>query len=250
MKDIQENHLTLLDQALLDQGTVDSAKTQPFPHPDFSVFEARPREKKDIRAGLILIQEIFGVNQHIRQVARTYAELGFWVWAPSYFDHIEKGIELGYNTSTFEKGRAYAAQLGWEQAIQDSRIAATELRKILPTHAQKIASIGFCWGGGLSWLLSCRLGPEYFEACVSYYGRAAIEFREERPQSPIIMHFGQRDPLIPLLNVQSFQRAQPRVPVYVYEAGHGFNCEARTDYDAIAAAQAQETTLKFLTEVL
>jgi carboxymethylenebutenolidase len=240
MKDIQEDHLILRS---------DRAQGR-FAHAEFSVFEARPKDHHEVRAGLLLIQEIFGVNRHIRRVARTYAELGFHVWAPSYFDHIEKGVELGYNTSTFEKGRAYAGQLGWEQAVEDCRIAAEALRQRLPSHARKVAAVGYCWGGGLAWLISCRLGKSAIEACVSYYGRAAIEFRDEQPKSPIIMHFGKLDPLIPMLNVQSFQRAQPDVPVYVYEAGHGFNCEARTDYDEAAAGQAMETTLEFLKNTL
>jgi carboxymethylenebutenolidase len=240
MKEIQEGQLTLHSSRVLGE----------FPYADFSVFEARPKDDRDVRAGLVLIQEIFGVNRHIRRVARSYAELGFHVWAPSYFDHLEKGVELGYNTSTFDKGRAYAAQLGWEQAVEDSRMAAEELRQKLPAHARKIGTVGYCWGGGLAWLIACRLGLGVVDACVSYYGRAAIEFRNEQPQVPVIMHFGERDPLIPMLNVQSFQRAQPGVPVHVYEAGHGFNCEARTDYDENAARLALKTTLEFLEKTL
>jgi carboxymethylenebutenolidase len=212
----------------------------------FGIYEARPQDEKKIRGGLLVFQEIFGVNSHIRAVTRSWAEQGFVAWAPAFFDHIEKGIELDYDARSMVRGRQLVAELGWDIAIEDTRLAAKALRLSLPPSAARIGLIGFCWGGSLAWLCACRLSAKEINAAVAYYGRATHEFRHEKPNIPALLHFGRFDSLIPIENVQEFQEAQPETMVHVYEAGHGFNCDQRTDFNPQAAQLARERTLSFL----
>jgi carboxymethylenebutenolidase len=219
-------------------------------HADFSVFEARPAHGAPIRGGVIVIQEIFGVNPHIRDVARDWAKEGYIAWAPAYFDHIEKNIQLTYEPRSFVKGRQLVSDLGWDQALEDTEIAARALRLELANLANsendQIAAIGFCWGGSLAWLAACRLPFGTIDSAVAYYGRATHEFRFEKPLTPAILHFGAHDPLIPIENVNEFMAAQPNVPVHIYDAGHGFNCDHRQDFNSEAAESAKLRTKNFL----
>lgn len=218
-----------------------------FANPDFGIFEAAPPAGSAVRGGIVLIQEVFGVNQHIRDLASRYAERGYVTWAPCYFDHVEKGVDLPYDADGIQQGRNFTGQLGWEQAVEDTRLAAAALKRTLPKNANQVAAIGFCWGGSVAWLAACRLNGE-IDAAVSYYGRQAWDFRSEKAKVPVILHFGERDSFIPMSNVDDFKRAQPGLPVYVYEAGHGFSCDARQDYDAKASALADERSMRFLNE--
>lgn len=236
-----------------------------FPNADFKVFEARPAQGMPIIGGLVLIQEIFGVNAHIRSLAHRYAERGWLTWAPAYFDHLESGgkfgVELDYDTNDFITGREFVSRLKWDQAIEDTRLTAealkTELAKTAPADLDaltiaptlKIAAIGFCWGGSVAWLTACRL-KGVIDGAVSYYGRATWEFRHEKPVVPVIMHFGERDASIPMEHVRELATARPEVPVYVYAAGHGFNCDARRDFDPTAADEADRRTMSFLNETI
>jgi len=232
-----------------------------FPNADFKVFEARPAQGTPVIGGLVLVQEIFGVNAHIRSLARRYAERGWLTWAPAYFDHLERGgefgVELAYDTSDFITGREFVSRLKWDQAVEDTRLTAEALRTELaqtapaasdastPTFTPKITAIGFCWGGSVAWLAACRL-KGVIDGAVSYYGRATWEFRHEKPTVPVIMHFGERDASIPMEHVCELAAAQPEVPVYIYAAGHGFNCDARRDFDPTAADEADRRTMNFL----
>lgn len=218
-------------------------------HGEFTVFEARPHDESTIRGGLILVQEIFGVNDHIRSVARHYAELGYAVWAPAYFDHVKPGVELGYEGDAMPKGRALANKIGWEIPLEDSRIAAEALKATLPAAHRHLGIIGYCWGGSLAWLAACRLN-ETFSAASSYYGRAALEHAKEVPKIPLVMHFGKQDEHIPVDQVGELAKLHPEVPVHLYDAGHGFNCDARKDFDAEAAALAERRTLELFEKYL
>lgn len=214
-------------------------------HGEFTVYEVRPQDEAKIRGGLVLAQEIFGVNDHIRSVARHYAELGYAVWAPAYFDHIEPGVELGYGPRDFAVARPIVQKLGWEVPLEDSRIAGEALKATLPTAHRRIGLIGFCWGGSLAWLTACRLN-ETFAVAVSYYGRQSLDFAKEIPKIPLIMHFGKTDAHIPVEQVAELEKAHPEVPIYYYDAGHGFNCDARADFNPEAAALAEKRTLEIL----
>jgi carboxymethylenebutenolidase len=235
MKDLQENTLTFSSERA----------RKLLPNADFTVFAVRPKDPAKVRGGIILIQEIFGVNHHIRTLAKHYASLGYAVWAPAYFDHVEQGVELTYDKSSFPKGLNIVQTLTWDQALEDTKITAAELKKTLPSAHNKVAAIGFCWGGSVTWLAACRLNGS-IDAGVSFYGRQTWETRHEKPQVPVIMHFGEHDHSIPLKNIEDFKEAQKTIPVYVYDAGHGFNCSERADFNAIAAKLAEERSFKFL----
>lgn len=218
-----------------------------LPHADFGVFEARPAEDSSVLGGLVLIQEIFGVNRHIRDLAVRYAKRGFLTWAPAYFDHIERDVELEYDSQGIERGRELVSRLGWDQAVEDTLLAAEHLRKEMPFSQKAVATIGFCWGGSLAWLSATRLG-ETIDAAVCYYGRQIWDFRTEHPKTPVLLHYGEKDASIPLSNINDVRAAHPDTPVFVYSAGHGFNCDQRHDYDPQAAALADERTMRFLSE--
>ena len=234
MKEIQTKWFTLHSTAAEGR----------FPRADFGVLEARPKHPGDVRGGLVLIQEIFGVNTHIRALAERYAAQGFAVWTPSLFDHLETGVALDYETRSFAKGRELVAGIGWEQPVEDLRLCAEGLAKTLPR--RNVATLGFCWGGALSWLAACRIENADLKASVCYYGRQIFDFRHEKPRRPVAMHFGESDSLIPLANVDAVRATHPSIPVYVYPAGHGFNCDARADYNAEAAALAWQRNFEFL----
>lgn len=216
-----------------------------LPRTEIGVFIAEPASGQKVRGGLVLVQEIFGVNAHIRSVAERWAEEGFVVWTPAYFDHFEPKIELSYDTNDFTRGRDLVTQLRWDQALEDTRHAAIELKKQLPPNANRVATLGFCWGGSIAWLTSTRLQNEV-DAAIGYYGRATYEFRNETPKIPTLLHFGKTDASIPLEWVEEIKSLHPQLPIEIYEAGHGFNCDARKDYDEACAKKAKATTLTFL----
>lgn len=225
--------------------TLDSIEAKGrFPRSDFGVLEARPANASQIQGGIVLIQEIFGVNSHIRSLAERYAQRGYAVWAPALFDHLETGVALTYETRSFSKGRELVQNLGWEQPVHDIELAIENLSASIG--GKGVATIGFCWGGALSWLTACRAKTTNLKAAICYYGRQIWDFREESPCCPVIMHFGRHDSLIPMQNVEDIRSAHPTIPIYVYEAGHGFNCDERADYNAEAAALADERTMSFL----
>jgi carboxymethylenebutenolidase len=188
--------------------------------------------------GIVLIQEIFGVNPHIRGVASRLAQAGWHVLAPCVFDPVERGVELGYDESGVNRGRDLVARLGWDRALAGIASARDRLARTHPV----VACMGFCWGGSLAWLAACRLDLK----AVCYYGRHIVDFVAEQPHAPVMLHFGERDPLIPLSAVETIRNAHPALPLHVYPAGHGFNCEVRADYAAEAAALAWQRSLDFL----
>lgn len=193
------------------------------------------------RAGLVVIQEIFGVNPHIRSVAEGFAAEGYAVVAPAYFDLIESGVELGYDDAGVAKGRELIAKLGLEAAL-DITDAATEALK----DSARIGTVGYCWGGTVALLAALRLGLP----SVSYYGARNAPFLSETPKAPVMFHFGEHDASIPPERVQQHREMMPQMETFTYPAGHGFNCDVRADYDAASAALARERTLRFFAEQL
>jgi carboxymethylenebutenolidase len=182
------------------------------------------------------------VNSHIRRVADEYAAAGYLAIAPALFDRAEPGVELGYSQADIARGREIRGRIGWDDALKDVRAAMKAAE-----HAGKPGVIGYCWGGSLAWLAAIRLNPG---CAVCYYGGAIADFKEERPTCPVMMHFGERDHSIPIGAVGDIREAQPEALVFVYTAGHGFNCEQRKDYDPQSAAVAKSRTLSFLDENL
>ncbi len=199
------------------------------------------------RAGLLVIQEIFGVNSHIRGVCDAFAEDGYLALAPAIFDRKQRKLELSYTAETVAEGRALKDEVGWEDPIPDMKAGLGDLRESLGRDA-KIGVVGYCWGGTLAWLASCRLKTD---CAVGYYGGQIGQFNDEQPKSPTLLHFGSEDAGIPLAMVDAVHEAHPDVEIHVYEgAGHGFNCDQRADYHPAAFALARERTMAHFAEHL
>lgn len=195
------------------------------------------------RGGLVVIQEIFGVNSHIRSVADRWAAEGYLVIAPALFDRQQAGVELGYTEADMQQGFGLMQAAGLDMPLLDIDAARAELQRRLGA-AGKIGVLGFCWGGLLTWLSSCRL--EGFAAGIPYYGGGIPNHAQLKPHSPVLAHFGERDHWIPTDSVKAFAAAQPGVEVHIYAADHGFNCDQRGSFDAAAAQTARERSLAFL----
>ena len=191
---------------------------------------------------IVVIQEIFGVNAHIRNVAEDFATQGYVALAPAYFDVIETGVELDYDTDGIAKGRELITELGLEAAVDITAAAVRELAKI----GGKVGTVGYCWGGTVALLAALRLGLP----SASYYGARNVPFLQETPQAPVIFHFGERDASIPPEMLALHREHLPQMPLHTYPAGHGFNCNVRADYDAPSAALARQRTLAFFSEHL
>lgn len=187
--------------------------------------------------GVVVVQEIFGVNAHVRSIVERYASLGYETIAPALFDLVEPGVELGYDATGVERGRDLAAKVGFDRAVS----AVASAAQYLGCPGQ-IAVIGYCWGGTIALLANTRLGLP----AVDYYGGRSLPFLHERPRAPLLIHFGNHDPIIPPHAIERHRSALPEAQIHVYEAGHGFNCEQRSDYDAKSAALALQRTLDFL----
>jgi carboxymethylenebutenolidase len=195
--------------------------------------------------GLVVIQEIFGVNQHIRSVADSYARDGFFCIAPALFDRVERGVELPYDGPEAKKGRELLQKLDIGNSITDVSAALQYARQHT---AQKCGVIGYCYGGLLAWLSSTRLNPD---AAVGYYAGGIGNFADETPHAPVQLHFGKLDTHIPAEQVEKVHTAHPEVQIYWYEdAGHGFNCDMRSSYNPEAAAIARSRALTFLKQNL
>ena len=194
------------------------------------------------RGAVVVIQEIFGVNGHIRSVTDGFAAAGYTAIAPALFDRVRRGIELGYSQAELQEGAGYRKQIAAEIALKDVAAAVAVVR-----HSGRTGVVGYCWGGTLAYLAACELA---IAAAVVYYGRVG-EYLERKPRCPVLYHYGSVDRSIPLSEVERLRAAQPAAPVYVYEgAGHGFNCDQRESYDPGAAAQARTRTLDFFARYL
>ncbi len=190
-------------------------------------------------AGLVVVQEIFGVNAHIRSVADGYARDGFLAVAPALFDRIERDIELGYQGADMEKARSFIPKLNMDAAVKDVAAAMDFARR---KTAKKVGVIGYCWGGTLAWLAATRL---HADVAVGYYGGQIAKFAAETPTAPVMLHFGRQDQHIPPEEVEKVHSAHPEVEIYWYDAGHGFNCDARASYNPESAKTARERSLAF-----
>jgi len=200
-------------------------------------WEARPEGAP--RGAVVVLQEIFGVNGHIRAACDRLATQGWVAVAPALFDRVSRGRELGYDPAGIAAGRAGKEHVGEEAALRDVQAAVS--------HAAlcgKVAVMGFCWGGTLAWLAAARLSGV---ACaIAYYGTAIHAHRDGQPRVPVLLHFGEQDAHIPAEHVRAIATAHPELPLYRYDAGHGFNCDERPAFHAPSAALAGERTQAFL----
>lgn len=190
--------------------------------------------------GLIVIQEIFGLNSHIRDVCDGFAAGGFRVLSPALFDRVERGVELGYAPEDLQRGSELAARVGhFEAPMLDVRACLGAFPAEMP-----VSVVGYCWGGTLAWLCAQQL-PR-LKACIGYYGGRIAALLEKPPLVPVMLHFGKHDPHIDIAGTRVIHQTYPQVQVFEYEAGHGFNCDQRADFDADAAALAQRRSLALI----
>ena len=189
------------------------------------------------KGGVVVIQEIFGVNQHIRNVTDEFAKNGFVAVAPALFDRTEKGLELGYGQDDFQKGKETRGSLNDEGIQNDVQAAIDEAAK-----AGKVGIVGYCFGGYVSWLAACKCNG--LSAASTFYGGGIHAKREDTPKVPVILNFGDNDGGIPLSQDHDIKEANPEIPCYVYdEAGHGFCCDDRESYNQGACERAHKRTL-------
>jgi carboxymethylenebutenolidase len=192
------------------------------------------------RGGLVVVQEIFGVNAHIRAVADGFAKEGFEVLAPALFDRVAPGVSLGYGAAEVAEGRRLRGLLGWDAPLLDLAAAVRAL-------GARPGIVGFCWGGSLAFLAAARLPVG---AAVAYYGGQIVEHLAETPRAPLLVQLGERDPLIPPADVERIRAAlegsAPRAELVMHPAGHGFACDARADFEPACAAAARARTLAHL----
>ena len=200
-----------------------------------SAYVAKPEGPP--RGAVVVVQEIFGVNSHIRRVAEQYAAAGYLAIAPALFDRLQRGVDLGYDAAGMQAGIELMLKATNEGAIADVNAAIDAV-----SHAGHVGMVGYCWGGRVTWLAGCRTN---IAAGVAYYGGGIAQLLEETPRCPMLLHFGERDSHIPLSDVERIRQAYPAGTYHLYPAGHGFNCSDRADFDAASARVAFERTIEF-----
>ncbi|WP_298162731.1 dienelactone hydrolase family protein [Acidocella sp.] len=202
---------------------------------EFAVFEAG---NVNAPRGLVVLQEIFGVNAHMRLVSERLAGFGYRVLCPAVFDRAERGVELGYEPEDIKKGIDLRSQ------IPESAVLADILATASAFGGKPVGIIGYCWGGSLAWLGATK--STAFKAAIGWYGSGIAAQRHLRPNCPVQLHFGAEDKGIPLSDVESIKAARPEVEVFVYPgAQHGFGCEARASYNPADSELAELRSLAF-----
>ncbi len=214
----------------------------------FPAYVAEPAGKP--KAAVVVLQEIFGVNSHIRAVADGYAAAGYLAVAPSTFHRVQSGVELGYTEADMNAGmalKAAAEALPAPGVLQDIQAAINHGAQ---TTGGKVGIVGYCWGGLLAWRSARTLSG--LSAAAPYYGGGMTVGEEpaRQPACPVMVHFGDKDHWIPMDSVEAFKKAQPGVQVFVYEANHGFNCDQRGSWNEAAATLARQRTLDFFADKL
>jgi carboxymethylenebutenolidase len=204
-----------------------------------AAYRADPSGKP--RGAIVVVQEIFGVNNHMRHVTDDFAKQGYVAISPALFDRVEKGVELGYDPKSIGLGRDIRAKVSLDGTLADLQAAIDAVKS-----AGKVGIVGYCWGGGLAFLAATRLSG--VAAAVGYYGGLVAAHAQEKPRVPVMLHFGDSDQSIPMSDVETVRQARPDVTTYVYKAGHGFSCDERQSYNADASNLALERTLKFFRE--
>lgn len=205
---------------------------------EFRAYLAAPPRAS--RGAVIVIQEIFGVNPHIRAVTDSYAAEGYTAIAPCLFDRVRRGIELGYGPQDREEGFGYVKQLKPEQVMKDVAAALAIVR-----HSGRVGIIGFCWGGRVAY----QAAGELPLACgVVYYGGGITQILDQKPKCAMLYHFGERDQHITQDDVAKIRAANPEGTFHIYPADHGFNRDVGANYDAASAALARQRTLDLLAQ--
>jgi carboxymethylenebutenolidase len=196
------------------------------------------------RGALVVMQEIFGVNTHIKRVTEGFAADGYVALAPAIFDRAEPGFSVGYKPEDIELGRAVRGKIGLDDMVRDIAAAVRELGKT----GLRVGVVGYCLGGTLAWLACTRI--DGVKAAVGYYGGGIAETATETPRCPVLLHFGETDQAIPPEHWARVRAAHPEVPMHIYPAGHGFACDERGSYHEASAALARQRTLGFFQALL
>ena len=190
------------------------------------------------RGGIVVIQEIFGVNSHIKSLADGFAADGYLAIAPAMFDRVQKNFDVGYSPPDIEKGRELRAKITVDMAMKDAEAAVKAAAS-----AGKVGIVGYCWGGFVAWMASARIPG--LAAAVPYYGGGILDNDDIQPKVPVMGHFGEKDSMIPVDGVKGLAEKHKKQQIFIYPADHGFNCDQRGSYHAPSAKQARERTLEF-----
>lgn len=202
----------------------------------FSAYRADPKGKP--KGAIVVIQEIFGVNHHIRAVTDRLADEGYVAIAPAIFDRIKPGFETGYTPDEIAEARKVVGAADFAAMLRDTQAAIDAVKDVGP-----VGITGFCLGGTITFLAATQLTG--IKAGVAYYGGMIAKNADQKAKVPLMMHFGEKDAGIPLTHVDEVKKHHPDLPCYIYPADHGFNCEDRKQYDAAAAKLARQRTLEF-----
>jgi len=196
------------------------------------------------RAAVVVIQEIFGVNHHIRAVCDRIAANGYVAIAPAIFDRIEPNFQCGYSPDEVAVARKFVANPDWPAMLRDTQAAIDAVKHVGP-----VGIVGFCLGGSVAYAAATKLSG--LSVAIGYYGGAIVRFADDRPKVPTQLHFGEKDAGIPLTDVETIRATRPEVEIHVYPgAQHGFNCEERASYDKASAELARQRSVEFLWKYL
>lgn len=206
---------------------------------EFTAYEVAAEGAR--KGGLVLIQEIFGVTDHIKDLCDGYAGRGFDVIAPSLYDRSEPGFQATYSEEDIQTSIRLAGEFPIEGVLDDVQLCIDRLKD-----KGSVYITGYCYGGSVVWLAACRC--ESLAAASAYYGRLAVNFLEETLNCPAILHFGEHDKSIPMEEVHKMEAAYPDLPIYIYDADHGFNSDRRVNYDEASASLALDRTLALFAE--
>ena len=201
-----------------------------------AAYRADPAGKP--RGAIVVIQEIFGVNSHIKAVADGYAGDGYVAIAPALFDRVQRNVDLGYSPEDIAKGREIRGLVSNDMAMKDTEAAVKAA-----ADAGKVGIVGYCWGGLVTWLAAAKVNG--LACAVPYYGGGILDNAELQPKVPLMGHFGDKDQHIPVDGVRKLAAKHPKHQIFIYEADHGFNCDQRGSYNAQAAKQARARSLEF-----
>ncbi|MFV0279948.1 MAG: dienelactone hydrolase family protein [Rhodoblastus sp.] len=195
------------------------------------------------KGAIVVLQEIFGVNHHIRAVTDKFAAAGYVAIAPALFDRVERDVELGYGAPDRPRAIDLRGRTKIDETLADVAAAIEAARNAVKGANCKVGVVGYCWGGALAYAAACRL--DGVSAAVGYYGGGIAAMAQQSPRIPLMLHFGDRDKHIPLGDVEKIRAAQQSAHIFVYSADHGFNCDERESYDAASAREAEARTMAF-----
>ena len=205
-----------------------------------AAYRAEPNGKNEgkPRGGIVVIQEIFGVNSHVKAVADGFADDGYLAIAPAMFDRVQRNFDVGYTPEDIAKGRELRPKITLDMAMKDAQAAVNEAKK-----AGKVGIVGYCWGGFVAWMASAKVSG--LSCAVPYYGGGILDNADIEPKVPVMGHFGEKDSMIPADGVRKLAEKHKKQQIFIYPADHGFNCDQRGSYHAASAKQARERTLEF-----